>query len=272
MQIARLGLSTVIPETRRLVRRFGEYLYAGWWWLHVGLAALVGWPLISLIPGRRFGHALVRLLGKYILVMTLSWPKIKGLENLPPGPKVIIANHSAFIDPLILWAALPGELAFAAKGELRKSWLTHAFVKHVGALFVERFETQRSVEDSARLYDALQAGRTVAVFPEGTFGRMPGLLPFRMGGFMVAAEARVPVVPVAIRGARATLREGSWFPRRVRLSVIVQPAIPADGSDWSAAIRLRDQARVAMLEATGEPDLAHETSKYESLKHNQDPV
>jgi len=99
---------------------------------------------------------------------------------------------------------------------------------------------------------------------------MPGLLPFRMGAFMVAAEARVPVIPVAVRGARGTLRDGSWFPRRMQISVTVLPAINADGSDWSAAIRLRDQVRAAMLDGTGEPDLAHETSKYENLKHKKE--
>ncbi|MBT4965278.1 MAG: AMP-binding protein [Alphaproteobacteria bacterium] len=270
MQIARLGLSTVIPETRRLVRKFGEYLFAGWWWLHVGIAAVIAWPLVTLVPGRWFGHGLVRLAGKYIFTMTFTRPKIRGLENLAPGAKVIVANHSSFIDPLLMWACLPGDLAFAAKAELRQSWLTHSFVKHVGALFVERFETQRSVEDSARLFDALKAGRTVAVFPEGTFGRMPGLLPFRMGAFMVGAEARVPVVPVAIRGARGTLRDGSWFPRRMDLSITVLPPISAQGNDWSAAIQLRDQVRVGMLEATAEPDLAHETTRYEALKHNRE--
>jgi acyl carrier protein len=269
MQIARLGLSTIIPETRRLVRTIGEYIFAGWWWLHVGIAALIGWPLISLIPSRHFGHGLVRLLGKYIFAMTWTSPKVTGLEHLPPGAKVIVTNHSSFIDPLILWAALPGDLAFAAKGELKKTWMTDFFVRHVGALYVDRFDTQRSVEDSARLYDALKAGRTIAVFPEGTFARMPGLLPFRMGAFMVAAEARVPVVTAAIRGARGTLRDHSWFPRRMTLSVTIKPAIEADGNDWSAAIRLRDETRAAMLEATGEPDLAHETSKYEALKHKQ---
>ncbi|MBT3790503.1 MAG: AMP-binding protein [Alphaproteobacteria bacterium] len=270
MQIVRLGLSTVIPETRRLLRNLAEYVFAGWWWLHVGIAAGIAWPLITLVPGRRFGHGLVRLAGKYILAMTFTTPRVKGLENLQAGAKVVVPNHSSFIDPLLLWASLPGELAFAAKAELKETWLTRGFVKHVGALFVDRFDTQRSVEDSARLFDALKSGRTVAVFPEGTFGRMPGLLPFRMGAFMVAAEARVPVIPVAVRGARGTLRDGSWFPRRMQISVTVLPAINADGSDWSAAIRLRDQVRAAMLDGTGEPDLAHETSKYENLKHKKE--
>ena len=84
---------------------------------------------------------------------------------------------------------------------------------------------------------------------------MPGLLPFRMGAFLAAAQAGAPIVPVTIRGTRSILRAGSWFPRRGRLEVIVEPPIPPDGADWAAAVRLRDAARAAILRHCGEPDL-----------------
>jgi len=273
MQIARLGLSSIGPELRRIVRTVGEYLYAGWWWLVVATTVGVVWPLVTLIPARRFGQFMVKAASKWILFAATTPPKITGLEHLAPGPKVIVVNHSSYIDPLLGFAALPGDVAFAAKGELRKSFLTRYFVAHVGALFVERFDTQRSVEDSSRLLDALRAGRTVGVFPEGTFVRMPGLLPFRMGAFSVAAEARVPVVPVVLKGSRAMLREGSWFPRRATLSVTIcapissaGPLLSSGGNDWSAAISLRDNVRQAMLAASGEPDLAFETGRVTRLR------
>ena len=47
---------------------------------------------------------------------------------------------------------------------------------------------------------------------------MPGLLPFRMGAFVIAAQAGVPVVPVTLRGTRSVLRDGQWLFRRARLS------------------------------------------------------
>ena len=266
MQIARLGLSSVGPEIRRLVRTLGEYLYTAWWWLIVGATAALLWPLVTIMPSRRFGRLAIKAASKWVLFFATTPLRIDGLDQLPPGPKVIVANHSSLMDPLMLFAALPGDLAFAAKGELRTSWLTHYFVRHVGALFVERFDTQRSVEDSAQLLDALKAGRTLGIFAEGTFVRMPGLLPFRMGAFTVAAEARVPVVPVVLKGSRATLREGSWFARRTPLSVTICAPISSEGSDWSAAISLRDRVRQAMLDTGGEPDLAFETGQVGRLR------
>jgi 1-acyl-sn-glycerol-3-phosphate acyltransferase len=265
LQVARLGVSTVVPELRRLLRRAGEYAFAGWWWTVLGLVAAVVWVGVTAVPHRRFGQGMVRAASRLILRLVTTPPRVEGLANLPAGPKVIVATHSSYMDAMVLFAGLPGDLAFAAKGEFKDNWRTGPFIKHIGSLFVERFEIQRSVEDTARLLDALRAGRTLVVFPEGTFERMPGLLPFRMGAFTVAAEAGVPVVPVAVRGTRYTLRSESWFPRRTPLRVTVCPRLEPEGTDWSAAIALRDQTRDALLKVCGEPDLALETGRIEEI-------
>jgi 1-acyl-sn-glycerol-3-phosphate acyltransferase len=89
---------------------------------------------------------------------------------------------------------------------------------------------------------------------------MPGLLSFHMGAFVSAAEAGVPLVPVTIRGSRSLLRAGSLFPRRSRIHIIVSSPILPQGSDWAAAVKLRDAGRAALLSHLGEPDLAQEKS------------
>jgi 1-acyl-sn-glycerol-3-phosphate acyltransferase len=87
---------------------------------------------------------------------------------------------------------------------------------------------------------------------------MPGLLPFHMGAFVAAAEAGVPVVPVAIRGTRSILRAGSWFPHAGTVSVLVGEPVMPEGRDWDAVIKLRNAVRTAILHQTAEPDLAME--------------
>jgi 1-acyl-sn-glycerol-3-phosphate acyltransferase len=114
------------------------------------------------------------------------------------------------------------------------------------------------VADARRIAQKVQAGHSLLFFPEGTFTRMPGLLPFHMGAFVAAAEAAAPVVPVTIRGTRSILRAGSWFPHTGTVSVLVgEPVIP-EGTDWAAAVKLRDAARRAILRQLAEPDLALE--------------
>ena len=86
-------------------------------------------------------------------------------------------------------------------------------------------------------------------FPEGTFTPRPGLLPFHLGAFLTAARARVPLVPVVLRGNRDMLPDGTWWPRPAPLEVeICEPLTPAlDGGDaFAAALALRAAAHRAI--------------------------
>ena len=102
---------------------------------------------------------------------------------------------------------------------------------------------------------AARAGARLVFFPEGTFTRVPGLLPFHLGAFTVACQVGLPVVSVAIRGTRSVMRSDHWFPRRGAVQVTVSPPITPDGSDFAAIVRLRDATRARILKFCGEPDL-----------------
>ena len=94
------------------------------------------------------------------------------------------------------------------------------------------------------------------IFPEATFFRMPGLLPFRLGAFTIACATRTPVQPVVITGTRSILRGGQWLPHRGDVAVeVLEPMAPC-GHDFSDAIRLRDRVREEILRHCGEPDMA----------------
>jgi 1-acyl-sn-glycerol-3-phosphate acyltransferase len=81
-------------------------------------------------------------------------------------------------------------------------------------------------------------------------------MPFRAGAFQVAAQAGIPVVPVALRGVRSVLRDGTWYPRRAPIAVTFGAPIHPDGDDWNATVALRDRVRAEVLKHCGEPDLA----------------
>jgi len=100
-------------------------------------------------------------------------------------------------------------------------------------------------------------------FAEGTFTRIPGLMPFHLGAFTLAAEAGVAVIPAAIRGTRSIFRADNWLPRRGSIHIDIGPAIqPRDieqqaGKDsWKVAIALRGRCRKFILKHCREPDLA----------------
>jgi 1-acyl-sn-glycerol-3-phosphate acyltransferase len=182
---------------------------------------------------------------------------VRDLENLPPGACVLAVNHTSYLDGVALMAALAARpLAFVAKRELTGNFITRIFLKGIGAEFVERFDVQKSVEHADELVAAAKRGVSLIVFPEGTFQRRPGLMAFRAGAFQVAAQAGIPVAPVALRGPRSALREGTWSLRRAAVAVSFAPPVQPAGSDWNAVLKLRDDVRAEILKRCGEPDLA----------------
>jgi 1-acyl-sn-glycerol-3-phosphate acyltransferase len=184
---------------------------------------------------------------------------VRGLENLPDaGPFVVAANHTSYLDGAVLVAALEWRrYAFVAKRELKASFIARTLIQGLGARFVERFDVQQSAEHANELVDAAKSGVSLIVFPEGTLMRHTGLMPFRAGGFQVAAQAGIPVVPVALRGVRSVLRDGTWYPRRAPITATFGAPIHPEGDDWNATLRLRDQVRAEILKHCGEPDLAN---------------
>ena len=158
----------------------------------------------------------------------------------------------------MLSAAIPGELTFVAKQGFEARPFVGSFLGRLGTLFVHRLDAKAGVQDTETVLDAATRGACIVVLPEGTFSRMPGLLPFRLGGFLVAVQSRRPVLPVTIKGTRMVLRDVQWFPRRGPISVHFGELMHADGTDFDAAVRLRDNARKAILSRLAEPDLAGE--------------
>ncbi len=256
MQYARLALGA-LPSRWRLVRRAaGELASAGLLWTVFVLLAPGLFLATACAPGPRFRWAVNRRAAR-LLVRLLADPLVvRGLDRLDGAwPSVLVANHASYLDAMVLAAVLPRPVRFVAKQEFRQTFVLRVYFERLGVVFVERADAERGVEDLARLAGILREGGRLAFFPEGTFDRMSGLLAFRMGAFVAAAEAGTPVVPVAIRGTRSMLRSETWLPRRGPVEVTVGSPIHPEGTGWQAAVKLRDAAREEILRHCGEPDL-----------------
>ena len=256
-QFVRLAVGGVLPQLRRGWRVARGLLFAAYAWLLFGALFIVVLAAAAISPGRRTWQIAQRCARLFFWLCRIPLA-MRGRENLPPSGAVVIAsNHTSYLDGAVLLAILPWRNnAFVAKRELREGFITRTLVTGLGAQFVERFDVQKSAEHADELAQAARRGVSLIVFPEGTLVRHTGLMPFRAGAFLSAAQAAIPVVPVALRGVRSVLRDGTWYPRRAPISVTVGAPVAPDGSDWNAAVRLRDQVRKQILRHCGEPDLS----------------
>jgi 1-acyl-sn-glycerol-3-phosphate acyltransferase len=246
----RLAAGALVPRVRQAFGAAERLLFGAWANVVFWLIAPVTWLLTLLAPSPAAAWSLGRHAARLLLRVAGIPFNVRGVAHLPrEGPSVLVSNHASYLDGMILVAALPRPYAFVAKRELREQFVAGNFLRRLGAEFVERFDVKRSVEDANRMIDAVAHGRSLLVFPEGTFDGRPGLLPFRLGAFLAAARARVPIVPLTIRGSRDVLGAGTWWPRRAPLEVEVHAPIPPapEGAElFSAAVRLREAARAAI--------------------------
>jgi len=268
-QIARLAMTGWLPRWRRLLARTAEWSFAAYAWSVFGLLAPVVWTAVMILPSDMWRWRIMRGGIRLLRWATRTRLRVRGLEDLPPPdqPFVLVSNHASYLDAYALIAAIPRPISFVAKAELGLDPLLGRALTQIGTEFVERFEAEKGVGDARRLAGALSRGRSLVFFAEGTFTRVPGLMPFRLGAFAAALEAGVPVVPVALRGTRSMLRGDSWFPRRGAIGVTLgkplnaSAALAESGDIWRAALRMRDEARAQILRYCGEPDLGFERSE-----------
>ncbi|HEY5613206.1 MAG TPA: AMP-binding protein [Lysobacter sp.] len=246
-------LRGLLAGFRGHARRLRALAFAGYAWAVAGLLMAAAAFAVALLPSvESRWHAvrgvldLLRRATGIALTTTLQAP--------PPQPSIFVANHASYIDALLLVCTLPRPVAFVAKQELARKPLLGWLLARLGAVFVDRFDPERS---TAVVAEARRARRDFLFFPEGTLRRMPGLLRFHLGAFAAAAAAGMPVVPVALRGTRSVLRGSDWFPRRAPLALTMGAAIhPQPGADrWAETLRLAAAARAFLLAETGEPDL-----------------
>ncbi|WP_321937751.1 AMP-binding protein [Paraburkholderia sp. J8-2] len=253
-----------------LVRAAGAWLRRAvrgtWCWSLVGLAFSAVWVLVTLDrePARRWRMAAraCRMVLRAVGLRTT----LRGAEHLDAATHpVLAANHASYLDVVVLLAMLPEPVYFVAKRDLARRPFVGGVLRALGTRFVTREDYGQSLADEAKLVECARAGdETLLFFPEGTFVAAAGLQTFRLGAFRAAVLASRPVLPVALRGTRAALRDGRWIPERGEIEIEMLDPIYPEGSDFRAMVSLRERTRSALLAKCGEPDAGAQAASVES--------
>ncbi|MGH8459757.1 MAG: lysophospholipid acyltransferase family protein, partial [Nevskiales bacterium] len=192
---------------------------------------------------------------------TIAWLiglpiRAEGLEHLPAGASVVVANHISYLDGPMMLLALPPRFSFVVKAEVSKVPVVAMLLRRLGCTFVTRNSAREGSKDTRQLMRKLETGLSLGFFPEGHIQRTPGLQTFRLGAFLIATHCGVPVVPAVIRGTRGFLARNEWWPKRSSIHIRLLPPVAPEGDDRATALRLRDQVYAAVLAHCEEPPAA----------------
>ncbi|MDQ2069465.1 lysophospholipid acyltransferase family protein [Natronospira bacteriovora] len=243
-----------LSDIRSAREKFIAALLAPWCWSVTLLWSLPLAALIIVTPGLARRRNLARWSARVLLRLLGLRAQVHGAQRQPAGACVVVANHASYLDGIILTALLPPRFAFVIKKEMAAVPIAGLLLRRLDSLFVEnRKRADRG--DTRRLLEHTAAGDALGIFPEGTFKRKTGLLPFRSGAFVTAARAQVPVLPITIRGSRRALPAKSLAPLPGTLFVQIHPAIYPRGGGREERASLQAEARAAILRDLDEPDL-----------------
>jgi 1-acyl-sn-glycerol-3-phosphate acyltransferase len=234
----------------RAVAGVGILIYSAWVWTAVAMIALPLWIAVALTRTPRQARRVIGAGSRLLLLAGGCRPRLVGRDPATlPVPAVIVANHASFLDVLVLLAVLPPTVRFGAKARLAHYPILGTILCRAGYVLV-----QRGARDAAdALAAAIDGGESLFIFPEGTFVRPPGVMPFRLGAFQVAVEKGVPVVPIALRGTRTVWPDETFRMRPSPITVAIAEPLTSRASGWAATVELRDSARTWIAATSGEP-------------------
>jgi 1-acyl-sn-glycerol-3-phosphate acyltransferase len=222
------------------------------WLLLVPLLMVAAVPIVAM-PTLAQRRTVARFVCRTYFLLCGLPVRARGIERLPDGACIIVANHVSYLDGPLLFACLPPRFGFVIKKEASRIPFAGLLLQRLGHHFVERRNRHEGASDARRILRAVEQGQAVAFFPEGTFGTVAGLARFHAGAFAAAARAGVPVAPVVIRGTRHVLGGGTVVPRWGRIEVEALPPLAVATGAGDAAAALRDLARERIAAALGEP-------------------
>ena len=155
-------------------------------------------------------HIIARIWARGILFVSRINVTVHGLANIDPERSYIyMSNHQSNFDIPVLLAHLPVQFRWLAKAELFKIPIFGRAMRGAGYVEIDRFNRESAIESIREAASRMKNGVSVMIFPEGTRSRDGKIRPFKKGGFIMALDSGVPIVPVILKGTRSIMEKSS---------------------------------------------------------------
>jgi len=231
-----------------------------WAWIVLGVVILLWVPLVGITrlltlhdAGRYQAGRMFRRLAVVHQKLNPLWTfRVTGtVPTDPRRPYVVVANHESFADILLI-SHIPIEMKWMSKSEFFKIPLVGWLMRMAGDIRLDRDDKRSGVRALQECRDRLDKKVSVMIFPEGTRSKSGDLQDFKDGAFRLAIDQQVPIIPLAVIGAREALIKHDWRFGYSDAEVRVLEPIDVDGLTRDDVGDLRDRTRAAISDALQE--------------------
>ena len=231
--------------TRRALLSFIQWSGAMLFTLFLGLFT----TLIALARAQKTAHVFATFWGKVLTIMTGASVIVENEEKIcRDRPTIILSNHQSMFDIILHYSFLNKQFRWMAKSSLFRIPVLGWAMSGAGYIPVERDNRRLALQSLFRAADEIRGGKSVIIFPEGTFGHEDGsLIAFKKGAFLLAKKANVAIQPITVIGSRKIVPDvpehimPRIYPGTVRVHVhdVIEPETYQDMSPEQLSAHVR---------------------------------
>ena len=194
-------------------------------------------------------HIIAGVWARSILVGSRVHVRVNGLSNIEPDKSyVYMANHQSNFDIPVLLGYLPVQFRWLAKAELFKIPVFGRAMRGAGYVKIDRFNQESAFDSISEAAQKMKNGVSVMIFPEGTRSKDGRIKSFKKGGFVMAVDAGVPIVPVIIRGTWSIMAKSSLRINRGDVEMEIAKPIDTIGYSRETKEELMDKVRTVICQ------------------------
>jgi 1-acyl-sn-glycerol-3-phosphate acyltransferase len=194
-------------------------------------------------------HIVARIWAQSIIIFSRVPVRVTGLSNIEPDKSYIyMANHQSNFDIPVLLGYLPVQFRWLAKAELFKIWGFGRAMQGAGYVKIDRFNQESAFESINEAAQKMKNGVSVMIFPEGTRSIDSRIQSFKKGGFVMAIDSGVPIVPVIIRGTWSIMAKSSLRINPGEVEMEIAKPIDTTGYTKETKEELMEQVRIVIIE------------------------
>jgi 1-acyl-sn-glycerol-3-phosphate acyltransferase len=194
-------------------------------------------------------HETPRKWSKTFMALTGSQIEVDGLQHIPEGPVLFASNHEGNFDIPVLIGAIEKPFGFISKIEVKKVPVLSAWMEAINCVFIDRKNREKANDSIIAGVNLLKDGNSLVIFPEGTRSKGGPVGLFKAGGFRLAKDSGVPIVPISIQGTADVLEKNGRLVKPAKIKVIISPAVHSRQYKDKDLISLAEEIRGVIIQS-----------------------